>query len=136
MLPSFTVKDPRLQLVKFNHVILVYLSLNSKTVRLWKLIFISWLNHCWVFNKFKLLNNIIWIKIIFIELLLQRKLSSEYTIKLFNLAGLLTHVQQFCRLLNSKLFLMHSASLRFALCIIIFRIKFLVHFILSAWVYL
>ena len=72
MQPSFTVKNPRLQLVKTDHVISVYQSLTGKTVRLWTLIFVSSFNHGRVFNKFKPLN--IWIKITFIELLLPRKL--------------------------------------------------------------
>ena len=62
--PSLTVKNLRLQLVKMDHVILVYLSLTGKTVRLWTLTFVSWFNHSRVFNKFKPLN--IWIKMIFI----------------------------------------------------------------------
>ena len=66
-------KNPRLQLVKIDHVISVYLSLTGKTVRLWTLTFVSWFNH-----GQDSINSNLWIyksKVIFIDLLLQRKLS-------------------------------------------------------------
>ena len=86
---SFTVKIPRLLLVKINLVILVYLPLTGRTLRLWTLDFVSWYNHGQVFSEFKPLN--IWIVSYHL---------SEYTLELFNLAGFLAHVQQFSRLLG------------------------------------
>ena len=60
-------------MVKIDRVISVYLSLTSKTMRLWTLTFVSCFYHGWVFNKFTPLK--ISIQMIFTELLLQRKLS-------------------------------------------------------------
>ena len=84
-------------MVKIDHVILVYQLLTCKIVQLWTLIFVSWFNHGRVFVKFKPLN-----QMNFIELLLQRKLPfiRVHTLKLFNLAGFLAHVQQFSSLLD------------------------------------
>ena len=97
--PSFTVKNPHLQLVRIDHVISVYLPLTGKTVRLWTLTFVSWFNHGRVFNKFKPLN--IWIKWFLLSFYSSESCHlSEYTLKLFNLAGFLAHVQQFSLLLD------------------------------------
>ena len=67
--PSFTVKNPRRQLVKIYHVISVYLSLTDTAVHK-KIIYCTYGR---VLQKFKLQS--ISTKIILIELLLQRKLS-------------------------------------------------------------
>ena len=61
-----TVKNPRLQLVKIDHVILGYLSLTGKTVRQKIITYVR------LFKKFKPLP--ISTNMVFIELLLQRKL--------------------------------------------------------------
>ena len=92
--PSFTVQNPRLQLVKIDYVISVYLW-PTNTILPQKIIY----TYGCVFTKFK--SQPILTKMNFIELLLHRKLSlSECTIKLFDLAGFLVHVQQFSRLLD------------------------------------
>ena len=87
-------------MVKINDVIPGYLSLTGKTMRQKIVTYVSWFNYGRAFKKFKPLP--VSTKIIFIEFLLQRKLSfiRVYTLKLLNLAGFLAHVQQFSRLLD------------------------------------
>ena len=91
-MPSFTVKNPRLQLVKIDHVISFSLSLTD-TIVSQKVI-----TYGRVFkNSTHFLYQSKWFLLSFYSS--ESCPLSEYTIKIFNLAGFLAHVQ-FFRLLD------------------------------------